>query len=120
MSKQNFQEIAQSASNYRLLSAEKVLTKRRGRACTRNEKRGISPDQRILSEQMSLSSALKEYSKEKAQFEKLMKEVGSRGIADIEAPPFLSELKQKAQLAKGNLKSAEISRDAMAAVPPLT
>lgn len=119
MAKQNFQEIAQSATNYKSIIPEKVIRKKRGRASTRQEKRRVSIDSRIIIEQLSHSFALKEYKKEKSQYDKLLKEVGGRGIMDIEVPPFLAELKQKARLAEGNLKSAQISKAAMEAFPPL-
>lgn len=115
----NIQEFANSASNYRDLDLETVLKKKRGRSCTRRERRTSNIDSRIIRDRLAAQFAQREYSKEMNHFENTVSEGASRGIHDIPMPQFLIDLSESAHLAEANLKSAHISKAAMSKFPPL-
>lgn len=116
----NVQEFAQSASDYKELTLDKNLKKKRGRSCVRREKRHSSIDSRIMRDRLASSFAYREFRKEMKQFEKTKTEAAQRGIYDIPEPEFLGILRESSNLADANLKSANVSKAAMDQFPPLT
>lgn len=106
MSAQNY---ATAATSYKKLDlSEKNTSKRRGRACTRKEKRNTSYETRIIRDRLAVSSALREYNREKHAAEK-----------DNVESFALTELKSHVKMCEGNLKMAHISQEAMSKFPPL-
>ena len=99
--------------------SKKHLTKKRGRACVRAEKRLNTTEARIIRDRIATHYADKEYRREVKQFDKLVKEVAPKGIHDIPTPDHIAQLREAMILAESNLKSSSISHDAMSAYPPL-
>jgi len=116
---QNVREIIQSSANYKQLTLDKTINKKRGRASIRREKRGGNIYNRVIRDTLAASFASKEYRKEVKQFEKTVSEAAGRGIFDIPMPEYIAELKEAAQLAEGNLKQAHIAKQCMEEYPPL-
>lgn len=113
------QELANSASNYQDLTLEKVLKKKRGRSCIKQEKRNRTLDTRIACDKLAASYAKRELSKEQKQFEKTVQEAAGRGVHNIPQPEALTTLRDNAKLAEVNLVSAVIAKSAMDTYPPL-
>jgi hypothetical protein len=102
-----------------LTISKKHLLKKRGRACVRAEKRLNSTEARVVRDRLAAYSADKEYRREVKQFDKLVKEVAPKGIHDIPMPDHISQLREAMVLAENNLKSSNVSHDAMSKYPPL-
>lgn len=110
MSKSSVQEYSESASNYKEATLAKVLTKKRGRSCSKP--RRLSLDARILRDQLLVSYANRELRKEMKSMDK------SETSKDV-VPESIALLRDNVKVAEANLVSARCAYDAMSKYPPL-